>query len=112
MKLKKNFQKNLNFSFTLRYLYDIIVLVNQQELTLSNLKILIDKDDHFSSIEALISRLTNLKNFQKSLTFSFTLCKLYDIIVLVNQQKLTFDYIMKQHVSNEFKRIYYLLTLI
>ena len=69
MKLKKTFKKNLNFSFTLRYLYDIIVLVNQQELTLSNLKILIDKDDHFSSIEAFISSLTNLKKLSKKFNF-------------------------------------------
>ena len=31
------------------------------------------------------------KKLSKTLTFSFTLRKLYDIIVLVNQQKLTFD---------------------
>ena len=52
-----------------------------------------------------------LKKLSKTLTFSFTLRKLYDIIVLVNQQKLTFDskrintsLILTLLYSNEFKR--------
>lgn len=64
---------------------------NLNLLTISHISRSSNELSHSSEAISLLTLLNNSKKLSKTLTFSFTLRKLYDIIVLVNQQKLTFD---------------------